>query len=105
MSKVKYRIRSAAVKDLEGIWEYTYRKWSKDQADRYHGLILNEIEYVCGEFDCWQGYGACQRGISCYLCKIAYDLFQKTEGHCTYNSDFTSEDGYRVKYKVTENWP
>jgi len=46
MSKVKYRIRSAAVKDLEGIWEYTFRKWSKDQADRYHGLIVNEIEYV-----------------------------------------------------------
>lgn len=41
-----YRIRAAAVKDLEGIWEYTFRKWSKDQADRYHSLIINEIEYV-----------------------------------------------------------
>jgi toxin ParE1/3/4 len=46
MRKVKYRIRAAAVKDLEGIWEYTIRKWSKDQADRYHSLIINEIEYV-----------------------------------------------------------
>ncbi len=46
MSKVKYRIRAAAVKDLDGIWEYTFRKWSKDQADRYHGLIISEIEYV-----------------------------------------------------------
>jgi len=45
MSK-NYRIRAAAVKDLEGIWEYTFRKWSKDQADRYHGLIISEIEYV-----------------------------------------------------------
>ena len=46
MSKVKYRIRATAVKDLDGIWEYTFRKWSKDQADRYHGLIISEIEYV-----------------------------------------------------------
>ena len=46
MSKVKYRVRAAAVKDLDGIWEYTFRRWSKDQADRYHGLIISEIEYV-----------------------------------------------------------
>ena len=46
MRKVKYRIRAAAVKDLDGIWEYTFRKWSKDQADRYHDLIISEIEYV-----------------------------------------------------------
>jgi toxin ParE1/3/4 len=46
MRKIKYRLRAAAVKDLEGIWEYTFRKWSKDQADRYHTLIINEIEYI-----------------------------------------------------------
>ena len=45
MSK-NYRLRASAVKDLEGIWEYTFRKWSKDQADRYHGLIIDEIVYV-----------------------------------------------------------
>ena len=46
MRKLKYSIRAAAVRDLEGIWEYTFRKWSKDQADRYHGLITSEINYV-----------------------------------------------------------
>jgi toxin ParE1/3/4 len=45
MSK-KYRLRASAVADLEGIWEYTFRKWSKDQADRYHGLIIDEIVYI-----------------------------------------------------------
>lgn len=45
MSK-NYRLRGSAVKDLEEIWEYTFRKWSKDQADRYHGLIIDEIVYV-----------------------------------------------------------
>ena len=46
MKQIKYRLRAAAVKDLEGIWKYTFRKWSKDQADRYHTLIISEIEYI-----------------------------------------------------------
>ena len=46
MKKVKYRISESAIKDLEGIWEYTFSNWSKEQADRYHRLIMNEIEFV-----------------------------------------------------------
>ena len=46
MRKVNYRIRAAASKDLADLWEYTFKRWSKDQADRYHGLIISEIEYI-----------------------------------------------------------
>jgi len=46
MKKVKYRISESAIKDLDGIWEYTFLNWSKEQADRYHRLIMNEIEFV-----------------------------------------------------------
>ena len=46
MKKVNYRIRKSAVEDLNKIWEYTYKKWSKVQADRYHSLIISEIEYI-----------------------------------------------------------
>ena len=46
MKKVNYRIRAAASKDLAGIWEYTFKRWSKGQADRYHGLIISEIDYI-----------------------------------------------------------
>ncbi len=46
MRKVNYRIRAVASKDLADIWEYTFKRWSKDQADRYHGLIISEIEYI-----------------------------------------------------------
>ena len=46
MRKAKYRIRAMAIEDLDGIWEYTFKNWSKDQADRYHNLIINEIEFV-----------------------------------------------------------
>ncbi len=46
MKKAKYRISAIAIKDLDEIWEYTFINWSKDQADRYHNLIINEIEFV-----------------------------------------------------------
>jgi toxin ParE1/3/4 len=46
MKKVKYRISESAIKDLDGIWENTFLNWSKEQADRYHSLIMNEIEFV-----------------------------------------------------------
>jgi len=42
----KYRLTNEALKDLEGIWAYTYEKWSVDQADRYYKLIMDEIEYI-----------------------------------------------------------
>lgn len=46
MKRLNYRIRLSAAKDLEGIWKYTLENWSKEQADRYHNLIINEIQYV-----------------------------------------------------------
>jgi len=47
----KYRISEKAVSDLEKIWLYTLKKWSREQADRYHNLIVAEIEYVVDNFD------------------------------------------------------
>ena len=46
MTKLKYRISQQALFDLNDIWEYTFHKWSKEQADRYYNLIFDEIEYI-----------------------------------------------------------
>ena len=46
MRITKYRISEAAINDLDGIWEYTFLKWSKEQADRYHNLIMNTDFHV-----------------------------------------------------------
>lgn len=50
MSK-KYRISEKAISDLEKIWYYTLNKWSREQADRYHKLIIDEIEYIVDNLD------------------------------------------------------
>ncbi|PRX42990.1 type II toxin-antitoxin system RelE/ParE family toxin [Salegentibacter salegens] len=49
MSK-KYRISQQAIEDLESIWIYTIKKWSKPQADRYYNLIIAEIEFIADNF-------------------------------------------------------
>jgi len=50
----KYRISEKAISDLEKIWLYTLNKWSREQADRYHNLIIDEIEFIVDNFDLCQ---------------------------------------------------
>ena len=47
----RYRISEKAIADLEEIWFYTYNKWAIKQADRYHNLIIGEIEYISDNFE------------------------------------------------------
>jgi toxin ParE1/3/4 len=42
----KYRISEKAISDLEKIWLFTLSKWSREQADRYHQLIMDEIKFM-----------------------------------------------------------
>lgn len=46
MKKLDLKISSEAYSDLEKIWVYTLKKWSKEQADRYYSLIIDEIEFL-----------------------------------------------------------
>mgnify|MGYP003116567677 CR=1 FL=1 len=46
MSKSKYRISKEAINDLNSIWFFTFQKWSKEQADRYYDLIIEEINFI-----------------------------------------------------------
>lgn len=32
-------LRQKAIEDLNDIWEYTYERWSEDQADKYYAMI------------------------------------------------------------------
>ena len=46
MKKLKIVFREAALSDLEEIWLYTLDTWSVEQADRYHDLVIKEIEFL-----------------------------------------------------------
>lgn len=46
MRKLKIIFLETAIQDLEEIWFYTFINWSQQQADRYHSLIIKEIEFI-----------------------------------------------------------
>lgn len=46
MKKCVLHISSEALSDLEEIWIYTRNKWSKEQADRYYLMLIDEIEFL-----------------------------------------------------------
>ena len=50
MSKIKYRISEQAIDDLNDIWIYIFNKWSKEPADRYYDLIIQEIEFIAENY-------------------------------------------------------
>jgi toxin ParE1/3/4 len=47
----KYRISEKAISDLENIWLHTLNKWSREQADRYHNLIIDEINFIADHYE------------------------------------------------------
>ncbi len=47
MKPLPFIISKKAIADLEEIWLYTVEKWSVTQADRYHDLLIDEINFIC----------------------------------------------------------
>lgn len=41
-----YLLSPLAERDLEDIWLYTCETWSRDQADRYHSLLIEGIRGI-----------------------------------------------------------
>ncbi len=69
MKEFKYRISNKAIEDLEGIWVYTYKNWSVEQADRYYKLIIDEIEFVAKNFYSGKSMAHIKKGYRASLVK------------------------------------
>ncbi len=41
-----YHLTNKAVEDLGDIWEYTVEKWSEEQADKYHALLIDTCRLI-----------------------------------------------------------
>ena len=40
----KYHLTGKAIEDLNEIWNYTFREWSENQADKYFHQLLNTFQ-------------------------------------------------------------
>jgi toxin ParE1/3/4 len=43
-----YKLTNKAVEDLEKIWDYTFERWSEQQADKYYALLIDSC-HIIGE--------------------------------------------------------
>jgi toxin ParE1/3/4 len=57
-----YFLSKKANDDIENIWLYTRKNWSREQADRYFNLILDEIEYIASDLESGKDYGHIKSG-------------------------------------------
>jgi len=53
---VRYRLTNKAVTDLSNIWNYTYSKWSEDQADMYYQMLLDTCMRIADNPDLGKDY-------------------------------------------------
>jgi len=53
---MKYSISSKARIDLIGIWEYTMKNWSVEQADRYYQFIVDKFSEIGSNPDLGKSY-------------------------------------------------
>lgn len=75
----KFRISEKAISDLEKIWLYTLSKLSKDQADRYHNQIFDEINYIVGNFEICRRIDYIKPGYRISKVKSHLIFFKKSE--------------------------
>jgi len=80
MKRAKYRISETAIKDLNGIWEYTLLNWSKEQADRYYSVIMNEIEFISENTTSGKPMGHVKEGYLVVYVKSHMIFFKRNEG-------------------------
>ena len=43
---VRYFLTNKAVDDLAEIWNYTYKKWSEKQADKYYKSLISDCSEI-----------------------------------------------------------
>lgn len=52
----KYQLTNKAVEDLTNVWNYTFDKWSEQQADSYYELLLDSCQDIANKPDLGKNY-------------------------------------------------
>ena len=51
-----FKLTNKAVEDLTRIWDYTFGKWSEEQADKYYALLLESCQNIADNPDLGKNY-------------------------------------------------
>ena len=78
MKKLELQISAEALSDLEKIWFYTFRKWSKEQADRYYNILIENIEFLRSNFNVGKSAAYIRPGYRVFFIK-SHLIFYKSK--------------------------
>jgi toxin ParE1/3/4 len=53
---VRYKLTNKAVEDLTQIWNYTFNKWSENQADIYYRMLIENCKELACNPDLGKNY-------------------------------------------------
>lgn len=60
----KYRFTNKAVDDLTQIWNYTWNKWSENQADVYYKMLMENCREIASNPDLGKKYSGIREDLS-----------------------------------------
>ena len=63
----KYFLTNKAVEDLSGIWNYTCKTWSENQADNYYNFLISFCEEISENPTIGRNYNEINKNIFDYL--------------------------------------
>lgn len=52
----RYKLTNKAVEDLTQIWNYTFDKWSENQADAYYRILIENCEELASNPNLGKNY-------------------------------------------------
>ncbi|MEO1049869.1 MAG: type II toxin-antitoxin system RelE/ParE family toxin [Bacteroidota bacterium] len=73
---MSYKISAKAKVDLIDIWEFTNKRWSQEQADRYYQIIIDTITEAAKTPDIGKSYDNLRSGYRGVVAK-AHIIFYK----------------------------
>ncbi len=75
----EYVISAKAIEDINNIWVFTAENWTVEQADRYHNLIFDEIEYIVRNFEMARDFGKIRKSYKYSKVKEHLIFFKKNK--------------------------
>ena len=76
----KYRLTQKAVADLADIWNYTYDKWSENQADKYYQLLIDTFDQIADNPELGEDYSIVIEDLSGFRAGRHIIFYRNVEG-------------------------
>ncbi len=77
----KYKLTYKAVDDLARIWNYTFDKWSENQADKYYHMLLGNCNEVACNPELGKNYSGVTENLLGFKAGRHIIFYRKIEGN------------------------